>query len=57
MHENLWFTKNIARSAFFSSVLSGILDVAGTYSAYFKSYGYSKPSKDMFFPLGYAMIL
>lgn len=64
MHENLWFTKNIARSAFFSYVLSGILDVAGTqvlyvhsYSAYFKSYGYSKPSKDMFFPLGYAMIL
>lgn len=42
---------------FFSCVLSGILDVAGTYSAYFKSYGYSKPSKDMFFPLGYAMIL
>lgn len=49
---------------FFSYVLSGILDVAGTqvlyvhsYSTYFKSYGYSKPSKDMFFPLGYAMIL
>lgn len=28
-----------------------------SYSAYFKSYGYSKPYKDMFFPLGYAMIL
>lgn len=47
---------------FFSCVLypaswmSPILYVH-SYSAYFKSYGYSKPSKDMFFPLGYAMIL
>lgn len=62
-YENLWFTKNIARSAFFflmyypASWMSPVLYVHSWYSAYFKSYGYSKPSKDMFFPLGYAMIL
>lgn len=39
-----------------ASWMSSVLYVH-SYSAYFKSYGYSKPSKDMFFPLGYAMIL